>query len=230
MQSFQRFEARLVALLALAAFAALAQDPAPNPEIENPALPRVLLIGDSISMGYTVPVRRLLQATANLKCLVTSRQSLRLHADRGTAKFIAQRKRSGKPHSRARGGSQRRHDGEPETSRRAKQDPVVGKLQLSATIAVTKPVTYFQPFLNPRAAVSTDRSRREGRWESRKSSLALRFCCHVGYDNNPFLFASPGNALIIPFWPLPPGRHRDRCLHRKRQSVTVLAGALFLSA
>jgi acyl-CoA thioesterase-1 len=33
---------------------------------DTPGLPRVLLIGDSISMGYTVPVRNLLKGKANL--------------------------------------------------------------------------------------------------------------------------------------------------------------------
>ncbi len=41
-----------------------------NPSLEkitdDPALPRVLLIGDSISMGYTLPVRKLLAGKANL--------------------------------------------------------------------------------------------------------------------------------------------------------------------
>ncbi len=41
-----------------------------NPSLEkiadDPALPRVLLIGDSISMGYTLPVRKLLAEKANL--------------------------------------------------------------------------------------------------------------------------------------------------------------------
>lgn len=40
-----------------AAFAAVADDP---------ALPRILLIGDSISIGYTVPVRELLRGRANV--------------------------------------------------------------------------------------------------------------------------------------------------------------------
>jgi acyl-CoA thioesterase-1 len=34
--------------------------------VEDPALPRVLLIGDSISMGYTVPIRALLKGKANV--------------------------------------------------------------------------------------------------------------------------------------------------------------------
>ncbi|TXT37504.1 MAG: arylsulfatase A family protein [Planctomycetota bacterium] len=41
-----------------------------NPSLEkitdDPALPRVLLIGDSISMGYTLPVRKLLDGKANV--------------------------------------------------------------------------------------------------------------------------------------------------------------------
>ncbi len=33
---------------------------------DKPGLPRVLLIGDSISMGYTLPVRRALEGQANV--------------------------------------------------------------------------------------------------------------------------------------------------------------------
>lgn len=40
--------------------------PALAPITEVPGLPRVLLIGDSISMGYTLPVRRLLEGKANV--------------------------------------------------------------------------------------------------------------------------------------------------------------------
>jgi lysophospholipase L1-like esterase len=36
------------------------------PVVDDPTLPRVLLIGDSISIGYTGPVRKLLQGKANL--------------------------------------------------------------------------------------------------------------------------------------------------------------------
>jgi len=43
---------------------------AENPSLakikDDPALPRVLLIGDSISMGYTIPVRERLQGKANV--------------------------------------------------------------------------------------------------------------------------------------------------------------------
>ncbi len=41
-------------------------DPAFAPITDNPKLPRVLLIGDSISIGYTVPVREMLKGKANL--------------------------------------------------------------------------------------------------------------------------------------------------------------------
>jgi acyl-CoA thioesterase-1 len=48
----------------------LAAQKAPDPvllDVEDvPGLPRVLLIGDSISMGYTVPVRELLKGKANV--------------------------------------------------------------------------------------------------------------------------------------------------------------------
>lgn len=41
-------------------------DPSLAPIADVPGLPRVLLIGDSISMGYTLPVRKLLKGKANL--------------------------------------------------------------------------------------------------------------------------------------------------------------------
>ena len=43
-----------------------AKDPSLIPVKDDPKLPRVLLIGDSISMGYTVPVRELLKGKANV--------------------------------------------------------------------------------------------------------------------------------------------------------------------
>jgi len=43
-----------------------AQEQAMVPIADNPKLPRVLLIGDSISVGYTLPVRRLLAGKANV--------------------------------------------------------------------------------------------------------------------------------------------------------------------
>jgi acyl-CoA thioesterase-1 len=72
-----------LATLLLLAFAttAFAADPAPKPAtrpqtrpaapamkpiVDDPALPRVLLIGDSISIGYTIPVRDQLKGKANV--------------------------------------------------------------------------------------------------------------------------------------------------------------------
>lgn len=43
-----------------------APDPAMKPIEDVPNLPRVLLIGDSISIGYTLPVRELLKGKANV--------------------------------------------------------------------------------------------------------------------------------------------------------------------
>jgi acyl-CoA thioesterase-1 len=59
---------RLLRLLPVICAGLLAQDsPGPIPAIEDtPGLPRVLLIGDSISIGYTLPVRRLLAGRANV--------------------------------------------------------------------------------------------------------------------------------------------------------------------
>jgi acyl-CoA thioesterase-1 len=49
---------------------------APNPSLAKiedvPGLPRVLLIGDSISMGYTLPVRDLLKGKANVHRIPTN--------------------------------------------------------------------------------------------------------------------------------------------------------------
>ena len=46
--------------------ATAAKEPSFEPVTDEPKLPRVLLIGDSISMGYTVPVRNLLKGKANV--------------------------------------------------------------------------------------------------------------------------------------------------------------------
>ena len=43
-----------------------AANPAFAPVKDDPGLPRVLLIGDSISIGYTVPVRERLKGRANV--------------------------------------------------------------------------------------------------------------------------------------------------------------------
>src|SRR5581483_1704324 len=42
------------------------KDPSLSPVTDDPMKPRVLLIGDSISMGYTLPVRKLLADRANV--------------------------------------------------------------------------------------------------------------------------------------------------------------------
>jgi acyl-CoA thioesterase-1 len=58
-----------IAVLLVGGFA-LAQQEKPNPALapiqDDPKLPRVLLIGDSISMGYTLPTRKLLAGKANV--------------------------------------------------------------------------------------------------------------------------------------------------------------------
>ena len=61
---------RLLAVALLAAFVLPGQPAAPHPAFaaiqDTPGLPRVLLIGDSISIGYTLPVRKLLAGKANV--------------------------------------------------------------------------------------------------------------------------------------------------------------------
>lgn len=42
------------------------------PIVDDPALPRVLLIGDSISIGYTLPARAVLEGRANLHRIPTN--------------------------------------------------------------------------------------------------------------------------------------------------------------
>ncbi len=59
------------ALLITSAFSQTTNPPAPKdpafkPVPDIPGLPRVLLVGDSISMGYTIPVRELLKGKANV--------------------------------------------------------------------------------------------------------------------------------------------------------------------
>lgn len=49
-----------------------AVDPAFAPIVDQPTLPRVLLIGDSISIGYTAPVRELLKGKANVHRIPTN--------------------------------------------------------------------------------------------------------------------------------------------------------------
>jgi acyl-CoA thioesterase-1 len=60
-------------------------DPSLAPIADQPGLPRVLLIGDSISMGYTIPVREALKGKANVhrppeNCGPTSRGVERLES------------------------------------------------------------------------------------------------------------------------------------------------------
>ena len=55
-----------LATLLLAAAAQDKKDPAFAPVTDDPKLPRVLLVGDSISIGYTLPVRKLLEGKANV--------------------------------------------------------------------------------------------------------------------------------------------------------------------
>jgi GDSL-like Lipase/Acylhydrolase family len=70
----------LVAAVLLAAPSLHAQakkpQPKPNPAFaavkDDPSLPRVLLIGDSISIGYTVPVQQLLKGKANVHRIPTN--------------------------------------------------------------------------------------------------------------------------------------------------------------
>jgi lysophospholipase L1-like esterase len=61
-----RMIAALLALCWAGTAAAQRRDPALEPIKDDPALPRVLLIGDSISIGYTLPVRDLLKGRANV--------------------------------------------------------------------------------------------------------------------------------------------------------------------
>ena len=67
----------LLCILTLSSFAASAadvpqpkskprQDPVLVPIQDTPGLPRVLIIGDSVSMGYTLPTRDLLKGRANV--------------------------------------------------------------------------------------------------------------------------------------------------------------------
>lgn len=60
-------------------------DPSLAPIQDQPGLPRVLLIGDSISMGYTLPVRELLAGQANVHRIPTNGA----HTGRGVTDLAA---------------------------------------------------------------------------------------------------------------------------------------------
>jgi acyl-CoA thioesterase-1 len=57
---------RFFAFLPVFAIALWAQNAAFVPVTDTPGLPRVLIIGDSISIGYTLPVRGLMKGKANV--------------------------------------------------------------------------------------------------------------------------------------------------------------------
>jgi hypothetical protein len=59
-------------LLAAPAVAARRANPAMVRVTDDPALPRILLIGDSISIGYTLPVRDMLKGKANVHRILTN--------------------------------------------------------------------------------------------------------------------------------------------------------------
>ena len=65
----------VLAMFPLIAEAQISKSKKPNPLTETddqPGLPRVLLIGDSISIGYTIPVRKLLKGKVNLHRIPTN--------------------------------------------------------------------------------------------------------------------------------------------------------------
>jgi acyl-CoA thioesterase-1 len=67
-------------------------DPALAPITDEPGLPRVLLIGDSISIGYTLPTRDILKGKANLHRIPTNGGSTKdglakMHNWLGTGKW-----------------------------------------------------------------------------------------------------------------------------------------------
>ena len=82
---------KILALILCLPLALAAQTAAPvkkpdsslAPITDTPGLPRVLLIGDSISMGYTLPVREMLKGKANVHRIPTNGSS----SDVGLAKL-----------------------------------------------------------------------------------------------------------------------------------------------
>jgi hypothetical protein len=62
------FFVAVLAISSLSVFALAQENPNPafTPIQDDPTLPRVLLIGDSISIGYTLPTRNMLEGKANV--------------------------------------------------------------------------------------------------------------------------------------------------------------------
>jgi hypothetical protein len=62
------FVVAVLAISSLSVFALAQENPNPAfaPIPDDPTLPRVLLIGDSISIGYTLPTRKMLEGKANV--------------------------------------------------------------------------------------------------------------------------------------------------------------------
>ncbi|MCU0246523.1 MAG: SGNH/GDSL hydrolase family protein [Bryobacter sp.] len=73
----------MTALLLLTLLAQAAPNPAFAPITDEAGLPRVLLIGDSISIGYTLPVRELLKGQANVHRIPENAA----HTNNGVAKL-----------------------------------------------------------------------------------------------------------------------------------------------
>lgn len=65
-RSFRTAAFILACLLCVPLHAQRRPNPAMQPVKDDPNLPRVLLIGDSISIGYTIPVREALKGKANV--------------------------------------------------------------------------------------------------------------------------------------------------------------------
>jgi acyl-CoA thioesterase-1 len=73
-------------------FATDAPEPAFAPVKDNPRLPRALLIGDSVSIAYTLPVRKLLTGSSNvhrpaMNCGPTTRGLEHIHEWLGNSKW-----------------------------------------------------------------------------------------------------------------------------------------------
>src|SRR5690606_25488906 len=77
----RRMRALLFPLLLGLSVAGAQTTQTPNPVFapiqDVPGLPRVLLIGDSISVGYTLPVRKLLEGKANVHRIPVNAQHTR---------------------------------------------------------------------------------------------------------------------------------------------------------